>query len=286
MKVIAAIGSMSLFLLSCKKHDAMPSQVKLSKSSATTSGIGETDLFWRINSDGSSVMPGKRVRLRVKFLPSNEPIKRRLFRAAAREWEKHAYVDFVFVNEAQPAEIRVSFNEKEHSRALIGTGALGYPDTAATINIGVGLPYTTYRHDDEEYDHKYNLFYGAILHELGHVLGLVDEHQHPDANIKWKQEFVADMIAQDSVMGYNYFKKRDFLTCSYGKYDSQSIMHNDATADQIDAGEVIDASCKLSPGDIDFIGTIYPYPVQHTRPKAKKFEERREDIPFFCLGGY
>jgi hypothetical protein len=88
-------------------------------------------------------------------------------RAAAAEWSRYANIDFEEV-ESGDAEIRCQFYDvsgDDGSWSHIGTDANSLEQEEATMNIG--WP------DD----------YRRSLHELGHALGLIHEHQNPLARI-------------------------------------------------------------------------------------------------------
>jgi hypothetical protein len=86
-------------------------------------------------------------------------------------WEKYANVFFDKVEDWTKAEIRISFDPSKGSWSAIGTDARNTAFAGkATMNLG-RLPddgaYLTSRHK------------ATILHEFGHALGMVHEHQSP-----------------------------------------------------------------------------------------------------------
>lgn len=83
-------------------------------------------------------------------------------------WSVHAYVDFT-TGGVGPAKISVSF-EAGGNYAILGEVIL--------INIGALANPTD------------NELRRDVLHEFGHALGLLHEHQNPNADIQWNQEEV------------------------------------------------------------------------------------------------
>lgn len=121
---------------------------------------GLTKYFWR---------PGRR--LRVRFL-DGDPVVQAKVVAVAQEWTNFANITFDFGNDPD-AEIRISFTP-DGSWSYIGTVALNIPQAEPTMNFGWLTPTTP----DEEYSR-------VVLHEFGHALGLIHEHQHPANPIPW-----------------------------------------------------------------------------------------------------
>lgn len=85
---------------------------------------------------------------------------------AARVWQEVANVRFEFVNRGE-AEIRCAFNPGG-SWSYVGRDCLSIPPHMPTMNFG-------WPND-----------FGRDLHELGHALGLVHEHQW--SSIPWNRE--------------------------------------------------------------------------------------------------
>ena len=117
---------------------------------------GNRSKLWRV---GSVV--------RIRFLEGDRKAHE-MVKAAAAEWAKHANLRFEFVPDGK-AEVRVKFDASNGSWAYLGTDALVVPDDEATMNLG----YLDRR---------------TVLHEVGHVLGLIEEHQNPKADIAWDRE--------------------------------------------------------------------------------------------------
>ena len=74
---------------------------------------------------------------------------------------------FEFVDDVDKANIRINFDSTKGSYSVIGREASNVPKTEPTMNFGW-------------FD------VGTVLHEFGHALGLVHEHQNPKGNdIQW-----------------------------------------------------------------------------------------------------
>jgi hypothetical protein len=114
--------------------------------------------------------------LRVRFLGGTPAITDKV-QFYARQWMDHANLTLAFGNDPG-AEIRVAF-VPGGSWSYIGTDALGIPQSRATMNYGWLDPGTP----DDEYSR-------VVLHEFGHALGCIHEHQHPEAGIPWDRPAV------------------------------------------------------------------------------------------------
>jgi hypothetical protein len=104
--------------------------------------------------------------LRVRFMGGNAT-QQDIVRQFAPEWTKHANLEVNFGN-ATDAEIRISFDGADGAWSYIGIDCKNIPVNEPTMNLGW---------QDE----------GVVLHEFGHAIGLIHEHQNPDGGIKWNR---------------------------------------------------------------------------------------------------
>jgi hypothetical protein len=194
--------------------------------------------------------------LRISFMDGNDLLWSKV-KLAANEWCKHANIIFDF-GDHQDAQIRISFTyQLGRSWSKVGKDALVQPTDKPTMNLGWLLPTFYPKTTDVELRH-------VVLHEFGHVLGLIHEHQNPDivGKIKWKKQAVYNHYAQQGWpsdrVDVNIFKVYDKNTTQYGKFDEKSIMLYPIDPKLTLDGYSTPVNTELSPTDIAYIKLFYP----------------------------
>jgi hypothetical protein len=189
--------------------------------------------------------------LRVRFLDGDAALRERVLRVA-REWRKYANVQFE-ETDARDAEIRVSFKDPG-VWSFVGTDALGVATNAQTVNFG------WLTKDTEERE-----FRRAVLHEFGHVLGLIHEYQNPNADIPWNRPAVLQLMTgapnywDRAAVESNLFRKESIPASSYRPYDPESIMMLGAfDQSYFTRPFTITQNNELSASDKAFIARLYP----------------------------
>ena len=198
--------------------------------------------------------------LRVKFMGGDEAA-RKVIISAAREWERHANIKFAFVEDGE-TEIRIDFKRKG-SQSAVGTDALTFKQDEATMNFDL-FDETT----------NPNNFYATALHEFGHCLGCIHEHQSPAAGIRWNKDVVYSRMFQaygwlPEKVNHNFFLQADQAEVSNSTYDRQSIMHYSFPPEFTVDFLQLPHNTSLSEQDIQFIGQCYPFPDSQGRSLLK-----------------
>jgi serralysin len=190
--------------------------------------------------------------LEVQFL-DGDPVLRRRVADCWTQWTNYANLDFR-LGAQRVGDIRISFNEGASWSAL-GTDALVdafFPENSPTMNLGWLTPESSQRVLDE-----------VVLHEFGHALGLVHEHQNPAARLRWNREAVYRDMAQEpncwdeETVDRNFFAQYNG-TVTNSEFDPQSIMLYDIPQEWLLAGGPFVSNWRLSDGDKAIASLCYP----------------------------
>lgn len=190
--------------------------------------------------------------LRVRFLGGDPRVQAKVVQVA-KTWEQYANIKFEFGNDPE-AEIRVAFIPNSGSWSYLGTDALGIPKDQPTLNLGwlqVNTP-------NEEYNR-------VVLHEFGHALGCIHEHQNPSTNIPWNKPLVYSVYGgppnnwPPEKVDVNLFNKYSQDQTQFSEFDRHSIMLYPIPKDLTDGVFEVGMNRALSDLDRSYIGAIYPF---------------------------
>ena len=185
--------------------------------------------------------------LRVKFLDGSAQ-QRAEVEKFARDWEAHANIRFEFGSDDPDAEVRISFNSQDGSWSFVGTDALGVASDEPTMNLGW-------------------VFRQNVVHEFGHVLGLVHEHQNPVDGPTWNRErVIADMTGAPNFWNEAMIEETIFRKLTPEQYpgvrgyDPTSIMGYAYSPGWLADGSISLPGETLSQSDKTYIAELYPRP--------------------------
>jgi serralysin len=196
--------------------------------------------------------PGEEIT--VRFMEGAPDLKRRV-REVAEEWtgEKMANLTLKFVDSGR-ADIRIAFVQGNGSWSYLGTVCQQIPADQPTMNYG----WLTSASSDDEVRR-------VVLHEFGHALGLIHEHQNPNEPIKWNRAAViADLSGPPNrwdreTIEHNIFKRYDPSEVSSTPVDKESIMMYAIPKAWTLDGFSADLNSALSPADVEHIRGEYPW---------------------------
>lgn len=143
--------------------------------------------------------------LHIRFLGGLPEVQQKVAEIAA-EWMQFANVHLIFDN-APDAPIRVAF-KRGGSWSMVGMDALKVAADQPTMNLGWLNPQTS----DEEY-HR------VVLHEFGHALGAIHEHQSPHGAIPWNRAKVIATYAGPP----NNWDEAKIIRNVLNRYDEESV---------------------------------------------------------------
>jgi hypothetical protein len=192
--------------------------------------------------------------LRVRFMGGTDEQQEAVKKAVA-EWMKHANLTFVF-DSAPDAEVRVAFKPDEGSWSFVGTDSLAVPRSEPTMNLG-------WVEDN-------------VLHEFGHVLGLIHESNNPNAKLAWNKPAVyRDLGGPPNLWSKEQIDTVVFMTekrITYRPFDSTSIMSYNYPASWFLDGRAIEGGKVLSKSDKAFVEQLYPR-TEKARPRRSKLRK-------------
>jgi hypothetical protein len=167
---------------------------------------------------GKRWAPGKA--LGVQFLDGSTTQRARV-RQHAEEWLSFADIKFKW-NAGAKAQIRISFSADAGSWSAVGTDCLVtqyFPKKDPTMNFGWLK--------DETSDTEYRR---VVVHEFGHALGCIHEHQNPKGGIQWNEAAVLAAFSgppnnwsKDEIHS-NIIDKYSLDQLNATKFDPNSIM--------------------------------------------------------------
>jgi hypothetical protein len=183
--------------------------------------------------------------LRVKFMEGTSA-QHDTVKKFAPEWSQFGNIKFEFTNAAD-AEIRIAFQD-DGAWSYIGTDCQNIPRNTHTMNFGW-------------------LDKAVVLHEFGHALGMIHEHQNPLGGIKWnKPKVYSDLGGSPNfwdkeTVDHNMFETYDVDQINGTVVDKKSIMLYFIPKEWTTDGFFSEENTELSEVDKKFIGDSKNYPL-------------------------
>jgi hypothetical protein len=189
-------------------------------------------------------------RIRVGFTDGLAELQTRVFEVG-QEWLSRTGADLTFerVNDVSKAHVRISFGFKGSWSVL---GRYAELEQGATMNFG----WLDTNSTDEEVRE-------VVLHEFGHMMGFIHEHQNPSGGMKWKRDVVIAELSQPpnswsvEQIEWNVLNQDDPRDLIGTPFDAKSIMLYTFPAEWNENGIATEANKDLSPADIKLARDIY-----------------------------
>lgn len=188
--------------------------------------------------------------IKVYFMDGPFELQLRVLQAAS-QWSEFTHIPFVLTEHREQSDLRVTF-ERGGSWSYAGTQALDVPIRKPTMQLGWLTPHS----DDVELKQ-------VVLHEFGHAVGLLHEHQNPQGGIQWDKERVYAYY-----MGYpNYWSKAQVDTNVFEAYSADSVKSTEFDPESIMLYPIpeeftlndywVDWNTDISPTDAAFVRDVY-----------------------------
>ena len=181
--------------------------------------------------------------IRIRFL-GGTAAQRDQVKQHAVKWTAQANLKFEFVDSGS-THVRIAFAD-DGAWSYIGTDALGIPADQPTMNFGW-------------------LDEGVILHEFGHMLGMIHEHQNPRDNpIQWNKPVVNAALGgspnfwDQATIDHNMYAQYDVNQINGSALDPKSVMLYSFPATWTLNGFHTDPNEVLSAVDKEFAKRVYP----------------------------
>jgi astacin (peptidase family M12A) len=208
--------------------------------------------------------------IKVCFLTGTRKAQERVIRIA-REWMQYANVVFDFEEGGAPRackgdnseDIKVTFEDNKGWWSVPGMASRNQNPSMNLQFFGVDTPMLKNGQPAPEGPIR-----ATILHEFGHALGLMHEHQSPNANcdaeIDWDAAYKvgAGMGWDQAQVDRNFRQLANTTSLNATEVDRKSIMHYSLPPTLFKRGKesacYVTENLELSEQDRKFIASVYP----------------------------
>ena len=154
-------------------------------------------------------------------------------------------LSLIFVKQNEYADIKIAFNPNGGAWSYIGTDSLKTSKNQPTMNFGW-------------FD------VATVIHEFGHALGMIHEHQNPKGNtIQWNQPAVYKWAKRtqgwgDNTTYSNIIEKYNSNLINGSKFDPDSIMLYFFPGSLTLNNKGTHQNLRLSINDVIYLNSMYP----------------------------
>jgi serralysin len=190
--------------------------------------------------------------IRIAFMEGDDKLQRRV-RDVAMRWVAPGMANLqLSFTDSSNSQVRVAFRAGNGSWSTVGTTCKQVAADKPTMNFG-------WINSDSADDEVRRV----VLHEFGHAIGLIHEHQNPVAAIKWNRDAVIRELSGPpnnwsvEEIGFNVLNPASPDDVNATTLDPTSIMMYPIPASWTENGFSTDLNGDLSKVDRQFIRTQY-----------------------------
>ncbi|GEM_PF-4117773 len=261
------------FFASCSdQNQEFLQEEEVAKSSGLKSIYLQEDLRWDVEQT-----------IRYSFF-NGTPGQKIVVQNCMNNWMAYANIKFKEVPRSQSSELRIEFINRAHTGKgyfMAGQSRVG----TTAINASQSEPTMCIYGDQTEAELQQ-----TCLHELGHVLGLIDQVSHPLIPVTWDSlAITSDFIDggqseaeaakfYSGTFGHDAKKYANTIICDYSnwtKWCASSIMMYKTPARWNKEGIAYKGGSSIDHDDISAITKIYPYKVSGKQPFFRYYTKNK-----------
>lgn len=212
----------------------------------------------------------------IDFIDSYAPAWKKAWvkKVVAEMVQPYVNLNLQFGNYGNQADIRITFAHENSAYSRLGTQSTWYKGSSEqpeSMNLGwLDEPHSG-SFTWEGVTHRFpgctwcsaNTNGSVIIHEFGHALGMVHEHQNPEGGIEWNEQAVLNYFSgapnywDEAQIRYNVMDKYDSNLLNASQYDPKSIMLYAFPGSLTLNGVGTQANSIMSPTDIEWMAKVY-----------------------------